>query len=31
VFFKENTLMLLGDAKQTCEALNTKIGEYYGK
>ena len=25
VFFKENTDMLLGDAKATCDALNTKI------
>lgn len=25
VFFKENTDMLLGDAKATCDALNMKI------
>lgn len=29
VFFKDNTWMLLGDAKSTCEALNQKIGDYY--
>jgi len=29
VFFKENTSMLLGDAKSTCDALVAKIHEYY--
>jgi len=31
VFFKENTAMLLGDAKKTCEELRNKIDEYYKK
>lgn len=30
VFFKENTSMLLGDAKKTCDALLIKAKEYYG-
>lgn len=29
VFYKENTSMLLGDAKSTCDALLTKINEHY--
>ena len=29
VFYKENTSMLLGDAKSTCDALLNKINEYY--
>jgi len=29
VFFKENTWMLLGDAKKTCDALLTKAKEHY--
>jgi len=29
VFFKENTNMLLGDAKKTCDLLLTKTREYY--
>jgi len=29
IFFKENTNMLLGDAKKTCDALLTKTREYY--
>jgi len=31
LFFKENTDMLLGDAKKTCDALLTKIREIVGK
>jgi hypothetical protein len=27
VFFKENTAMLLGDAKKTCDALQSKLRE----
>lgn len=30
IFFKENTSMLLGDAKKTCDALLAKIKEHYG-
>jgi NAD(P) transhydrogenase len=30
VFFKENTSMLLGDAKKTCDALLSKTKEHYG-
>lgn len=30
IFFKENTDMLLGDAKKTCDALLAKINAYYG-
>ena len=30
VFFKENTNMLLGDAKKTCDALLAKTKDYYG-
>ncbi|XP_066923291.1 NAD(P) transhydrogenase, mitochondrial-like [Clytia hemisphaerica] len=29
VFYKENTSMLLGDAKSTCDALIAKINEHY--
>jgi NAD(P) transhydrogenase len=29
VFYKDNTVMLLGDAKVTCDALKAKIHEYY--
>ena len=29
VFFKENTAMLLGDAKKTMDALLTKTRDYY--
>lgn len=29
VFFKENTSMLLGDAKKTCDALLEKTRSYY--
>merc|ERR1711976_960025 len=29
IFFKENTSMLLGDAKKTCDALLQKTKEYY--
>ena len=29
IFFKENTSMLLGDAKKTCDALFAKTSEYY--
>lgn len=29
VFFKSNTAMLFGDAKGTCDTLQTKIQEYY--
>ncbi|XP_052685519.1 NAD(P) transhydrogenase, mitochondrial-like [Crassostrea angulata] len=31
IFFKQNTSMLLGDAKKTCDALLTKIKEHYGE
>jgi len=30
VFFKENTAMLLGDAKKTCDALQSKLREVLG-
>ena len=30
VFYKENTSMLLGDAKKTCNALLNKVKETYG-
>ena len=30
VFYKENTSMLLGDAKKTCDALLNKVKETYG-
>ena len=30
VFFKENTSMLLGDAKSSCDALVTKVTEILG-
>ena len=30
VFYKENTSMLLGDAKKTCDALLAKVKELYG-
>ena len=29
IFFKENTNMLLGDAKKTCDALLGKLREHY--
>jgi len=29
IFFKENTHMLLGDAKKTCDALLSKAKEHY--
>lgn len=29
VFFKDNTLMLLGDAKTTCDALKAQITAHY--
>merc|ERR1712121_132732 len=29
IFFKENTNMLLGDAKKTCDALVAKLREHY--
>jgi NAD(P) transhydrogenase len=29
IFFKENTAMLLGDAKKTCDALLTKLKTEY--
>jgi NAD(P) transhydrogenase len=31
VFFKENSAMLLGDAKKSCDALQTKIREALSK
>ena len=31
IFFKQNTSMLLGDAKKTCDALLAKIKEHYGE
>jgi len=31
VFYKPNTLMLLGDAKSTCDALRAKLLQHYGK
>lgn len=30
VFYKENTSMLLGDAKTMCDALLHKVNEHYG-
>jgi len=30
IFFKENTNMLLGDAKKTCDALLTSVRAHYG-
>uniref|UniRef100_A0A1I8F1U9 proton-translocating NAD(P)(+) transhydrogenase n=2 Tax=Macrostomum lignano TaxID=282301 RepID=A0A1I8F1U9_9PLAT len=30
IFFKENTGMLLGDAKKMCDGLLSKVKEYYG-
>lgn len=30
VFIKDNTDMLLGDAKETCEKLATGVKEFYG-
>merc|ERR1712228_700358 len=30
VFYKENTSMLLGDAKKMCDALNAGVASYYG-
>lgn len=29
IFYKQNTSMLLGDAKKTCDALLSKIKENY--
>ena len=29
IFFKENTAMLLGDAKKTCDALLAKLRQEY--
>ena len=29
IFFKENTAMLLGDAKKTCDALLVKLRQEY--
>ena len=29
VFYKENTSMLLGDAKAMCEQLKTKVNEHF--
>ena len=31
VFIKDNTDMLLGDAKSTCEKLAAGVKEHYGK
>ena len=31
VFIKDNTDMLLGDAKSTCEKLSAGVKEYFGK
>jgi NAD(P) transhydrogenase len=31
VFFKENTAMLLGDAKNTCDQLRNKIEDIFAK
>ena len=31
LFYKENTDMLLGDAKKTCDALNSTLGEILKK
>ncbi|XP_038058518.1 NAD(P) transhydrogenase, mitochondrial-like [Patiria miniata] len=30
IFYKENTSMLLGDAKKSCDALLSKVVSYYG-
>merc|ERR1719357_2018784 len=30
IFFNENTAMLLGDAKKSCDALSAKVREHYG-
>lgn len=30
IFYKENTSMLLGDAKKTCDALLGKCKAHYG-
>lgn len=29
IFYKQNTSMLLGDAKKTCDALLNKVKEVY--
>lgn len=29
VFYKDNTQMLLGDAKQMCDQLKTKVNEHF--
>ena len=31
IFFKDNTSMLLGDAKKTCDAILSKVRERYGE
>ena len=31
VFIKDNTDMLLGDAKSTCEKLSAGVKEHFGK
>lgn len=31
IFFKQNTSMLLGDAKKTCDALLNKVKHHYGE
>ena len=30
IFFKQNTSMLLGDAKKTCDALLNRVKHHYG-
>ena len=30
IFFNENSAMLLGDAKKSCDGLLTKLKEHYG-
>ena len=30
IFFKDNTSMLLGDAKKSCDALLSRVKEHYG-
>ena len=30
IFFNENTAMLLGDAKKSCDGLLGKLKEHYG-
>jgi NAD(P) transhydrogenase len=31
VFYKDNTLMLLGDAKNTCDAMGAKLKSLYSE